>query len=139
MIGNFALPTKTELIGQNNAILFQVFIPGFVFGKEEDILFLSQVTTITEGFDGQIFRTRIAQSFDTFANFGVITSLAYYRERKVEKDEFYSSLEKTIAEYNIREEDLCSWDNSGVAIDGIKGSLKACKAHLEESFTLGSL
>ena len=31
--GNFVLPTKTELVGQDNALLYQVFVPGDILGK----------------------------------------------------------------------------------------------------------
>jgi hypothetical protein len=113
-----------------------VFIPGAIVGKEENILMQSQLTTITEGPDGQIYRTRTAQSFDTLINVGVTTSASYYRERKVNKTEFYAALENSIAEYNIRVEDLCVWDSNSNAIAGVTGSLETCEDHLEQSFAL---
>mmetsp|Transcript_20857 Transcript_20857/g.31317 ORF Transcript_20857/g.31317 Transcript_20857/m.31317 type:complete len:217 (+) Transcript_20857:620-1270(+) len=136
--GPFSLPTKTQLVGKDNALLYQVFIPGAMVGKDEDVLLQSQLTTITaSGPDGQIYRTRTAQGFDAFVLVGESTSTSYYRERKVSKEEFYAALETTIADYNIREEDLCVWDSQNNAIAGVVGSLEACKEHLEESFTLG--
>ena len=136
--GFYALPTTTELIGKDNALLYQVFIPGSMLGKTEDILMQSQLTTITNNDAGQVYRTRTAQSFDAFAEIGKTTSASYYRERKVNETEFYEALNATIAEYNIRSEDLCVWDSSGNAIPNITGSFGACEKHLEESFALGS-
>lgn len=107
-------------------------------GKEEDVLLQSQLTTITASPDGQVYRTRTAQGFDAFVAVGQTTSASYYRERKVTEEEFYAELESTIADYNIREEDLCVWDNTNSAIGGVVGSFDACKEHLEESFALGS-
>ena len=81
------LPTKTQLIGQDNALLYQVFYP---VGDGQQRLLQSQLTTITENTQtGQIFRTRSAQSFE-FLGFqnelGSSTSSSYYRERKVNKN-----------------------------------------------------
>ena len=132
------LPTKTELVGRDNALLYQVFIPGAMLGKEKDILLQSQLTTITESPSGQVYRTRTAQSFDAFVKVGETTSASYYRERKVDKDEFYATLDDTIVEYNIRNEDLCVWDSNNNAIANVTGSFGACEDHLEQSFTLGS-
>ncbi|VEU34932.1 unnamed protein product [Pseudo-nitzschia multistriata] len=135
--GPYELPTKTELIGRENALLYQVFIPGTMVGKEEDVLLQSQLTTITKNED-KVYRTRTAQSFDTFVSPGLTTSASYYRERRVSKEEFYESLNSSIADYNIRTEDLCVWDNSGFPVEGVTGSIEACEEHLEESFLLGS-
>ncbi len=135
--GNFILPTTTELVGKDNALLYQVFVPGAMLGKEKDVLMQSQLTTITEGPDGQIYRTRTAQSFDAFVNVGVANSASYYRERKVDRNEFYATLNSTILEYNIRDEDLCVWDSSNNAIANVTGSFGTCQDHLEESFDLG--
>lgn len=136
--GFFSLPTTTELVGKDNALLYQVFIPGSMTGKEEDELLQSQLTTITKGPDGRIYRTRTAQGFDTFGNIGQTSSTSYYRERKVTKDEFYNAFYAVIKEYNIREEDLCMWDSNNNAIPDITPSLQTCEDHLEESFALQS-
>jgi len=136
--GNFVLPTKTELVGQDNALLYQVFVPGDILGKTEDVLLQSQLTTITKGPDGQIYRTRTAQSFDAFVNVGSSTSASYYRERRVTQTEFYAGLESAIADYNIQAEDLCAWDSNNNPIANVTGSLDTCKDYLEQSFALGS-
>ena len=109
-----------------------------MLGKEEDVLLQSQLTTITKSPQGQVYRTRTAQSFDAFVSVGLSTSASYYRERKVSEEEFYAALESTVADYNINEDDLCFWDSNNNAIPGVIGSLEACKEHLEESFSLHS-
>ena len=134
--GPFELPTFTQLVGDDNSLLYQVFVPSFTGG--EDALLQSQLTTITKNpADGQVYRTRTAQGFDAFVNVGMSTYASYYRERKVTRDEFYAALESATVEYNVRDEDLCIWDNNGNNIPGAVGSLETCEAHLEESFALG--
>jgi hypothetical protein len=123
-------------VGAENALLYQVFIPPSLTGASENRLLQSQLTTITESPSGQVYRTRTAQGFDVFANVGTTNSVSYYRERKVDKEEFYTELSDTIAEYGILTEDLCKWDNNGNEILPV-GSLTECIAHLEESFSLG--
>jgi hypothetical protein len=134
--GPFSLPTKTQLVGQDNALLYQVFIPGAMVGASEDRLLQSQLTTITESPDGHLYRTRTAQGFDAFANVGVTTSASYYRERKVSETDFYDALESAIELYAINTDDLCKWDSSGNAIANVAGSFDTCKDHLEQSFAL---
>ena len=109
-----------------------------MIGKEKDELLQSQLTTITKNPNGQIYRSCTAQGFDTFTNVGQSTSTSYYRECKVTKEEFYNALSDAINEYNIRDEDLCSWDNNGNVIPDIIGSFETCMDHLEESFALQS-
>jgi len=47
--GSYSLPTKTQLVGQDNAVLYQVFIPGAMIGAdEEDRLYQSQLTTFSQ-------------------------------------------------------------------------------------------
>lgn len=130
------LPTKTELVGKDNALLHQVFSPGAIVDKEEDVLLQSQLTTITQGPNDQIYRTRTAQSFDAFAFVGLPTSASYHRERKVSKEDFYEALESTIETYKIREADLCAWDSNNNAVPEVIGSLEACKEHFEHAFNL---
>lgn len=130
-------PTYTQLVGAENALLYQVFVPPSLTGGSENRLLQSQLTTITESPSGQVYRTRTAQGFDVFANIGTTNSVSYYRERKVDnKEEFYTELNNTIAEYGILTEDLCKWDNNGNEILPA-GSFADCMAHLEESFLLG--
>ncbi len=136
--GPFQLPTKTELVGKDNALLYQVFVPGFMFGLDDDILLQSQLTTITTTPQGQVYRTRTAQSFDAFVNVGMTTAASYYRERRVNGTEFYTELQNTIAAYGILTEDLCTWDGSGNPVANVTGSYEACFAHLENSFELSS-
>ena len=141
--------TYTTLIGKDNAVLYQVYMPagfypfGFVnITLPEDRVFQSQLTTITKSMDGsQVYRTRTAQGFDAFGfggTAGLSNYASYYRERKVSKEEFYQEFENAKAVYNIRDEDLCKWDgnNNDALGEGVDGSMAACEAHLEESFEL---
>jgi len=122
--------TTTELIGADNALLYQVFLSG--------ALFQSQLTTLTvDGETGQVRRTRSAQSFAS----GVPSSMSFYRERKVDEVTFYEEMEATIEEYNILESDTCAWrDNPAFAPPiigtGLEPGIGGCIAHLGESFEL---
>jgi hypothetical protein len=121
--------TKTDLIGGDSALLYQVALPAL-----NGALFQSQLTTLTDG--GQR-RVRTAQGFDLGT--GLPWYVSFYRERKVTKEEFYEGLANTIEEYNILESDVYAWQ------DGPTGApepteysdnprIEACKTHLEESF-----
>ena len=66
--------TKTELIGADNALLYQVFLDG--------ALFQSQLTTLTVDSDNVQRRTRSAQSFRA----GVPSSMSFYREYQVSRE-----------------------------------------------------
>jgi len=132
------LPTKTQLIGQSNALLYQVFFP---FEGEKRLL-QSQLTTITENpGTRQIFRTRTAQGFEFLGyenELGSSTSTSYYREKKVNEAVFMDELETAIEKYNILSEDLCKYDdNRENNVTTAAGSLQACIQHLNESFALG--
>lgn len=59
-------------------------------------------------------------------------SCSYYRERKVNKEEFYNELNKVVTDYKIMAEDLCKTDPTSEEI----GSLDKCTNHLESSFSL---
>jgi hypothetical protein len=120
--------TTTELVGKDNALLYQVY---FLDGT----LFQSQLTTLTVDLNGQVRRTRSAQSFIS----GVPRSMSFYRERKVDEDTFYAEIKDTIEAYNILESDTCTWrDNfTGATIGtGLEPGIVGCSAHLEESFEL---
>lgn len=126
------LYTTTELIGQDNALLYQVFLPPHMNPIQ------SQLTTLTKGpgSDEFNYRTRSAQGFD-FAT-GLQTYLSFYRERKVSKQDFYAEMNKTIAEFNILDSDLCYLDG-GVGrqpIDGYRAGYEQCVTHLQASFDL---
>lgn len=69
--------TKTELIGNDNALLYQVTF------QEDGRLYQSQLTTLTTETNGTHRRTRNAQSFDFN---GVPSGCSFYREYKVEQD-----------------------------------------------------
>ncbi|CAJ1949069.1 unnamed protein product [Cylindrotheca closterium] len=127
LIGNFPIDTTTELVGADNALLYQVSIAG--------TLTQSQLTTITKGTDGTTRRTRTAQSFG-FGT-GLPAGTSYYREVNVSKEEFYERLEQVIAEYGILEADLCVRDGFTRAPrpDYVPG-IAQCKQHLEQSFEL---
>eukprot|EP00977_Amphora_coffeiformis_P028719 scaffold36700_cov176-Amphora_coffeaeformis.AAC.1 len=121
--------TQTTLIGRDNALLYQVF-----FG---DVLFQSQLTTLTQGPDGVQRRTRSAQSFNPGT--AEPSNLSFFRERQVTKEEFYNLLEETLMEYNILESDTCAWQDDftgqfpAVPTAYTPGPL-GCQEHLEQSF-----
>ena len=56
----------------------------------------------------------------------------------MERKEFYASLslDATLTEYDILDEDVCTRDSMGNMVDGIIGGINACEDHLEESFEL---
>ena len=114
-------PTKTTLIGKD-ALLYQVYF--------NEALVQSQLTTITKGASGKVYRTRSAQGFDPITQ--VTTSSSYYRERKVTKEDFYAEFSQAIVSYNIKVEDLCKTDPTSQEI----GSMEKCIEHLEYSFLL---
>ena len=122
--------TTTELVGADNALLYQVFL----FGQ----LFQSQLTTLsTVPETGEERRTRTAQSFRG----GVPSNASFYRERKVTKEEFYAEMAATMTDYNVLESDVCAWvDNPSfnppVIGTGLPAGLAGCMQHLEESFAL---
>jgi hypothetical protein len=121
--------TTTELIGADNALLYQVFLAG--------TLFQSQLTTLTiDSSTNTTRRTRTAQGFFN----GLPSSVSFYRERKVDKATFYAEMAKTITEYNILESDTCTWkdnpaNNPPIIGTGLLGTA-GCTTHLEESFAL---
>lgn len=105
-------------------MLYQVFL-----GEQ---LFQSQLTTLTEESDGTPRRTRTAQSFTD----GVPTTVSFFRERRVTREEFYSQLADTLVAYNILDTDACTTDGFSGAPTGYGGGLADCTIHLEESFDL---
>lgn len=126
--GTFA--TTTELVGSDNALLYQVFLG--------ETLFQSQLTTLTiDGATGAQRRTRSAQGFIN----GVPGSLSFYREVKVSKEEFYAEMEQTLVDYNILTSDTCTWvdppSGFGPVVDsGLTPGIQGCMEHLEQSFEL---
>lgn len=131
--------TYTQLVGKENAVLYQVYVKPGILGPDE-VLFQSQLTTITRSSDGQVYRTRSAQGFDAFGGTQTPRYLSFYRERKVTSDTFYAELESTTSEYNILDSDLCAWQD---AQGGVSGSpyadspgMGACIQHLETTFEL---
>lgn len=128
--GTFAtvFDTKTTLVGEDNALLYQVFYQG--------TLFQSQLTTLS----GNGRRTRSAHGFNSFDQSNgksIPTYCSFYRERKVDRDEFYATLNATRIEYGILDADACSRNGQGVPLDGVVGGFDACKDHLDESLELG--
>ena len=126
------LHTTTELIGQDNALLYQVFHPPHMNPIQ------SQLTTLTKGPESDEFnyRTRTAQGFN-FAT-GLPAYLSFYRERKVSKEHFYEELNRTIAEFNILDSDLCYLDG-GVGrqpVDGYNAGYEQCVKHLQSTFLM---
>ena len=125
--GAFQVPvdTTTELVGDDNALLYQVSSSGF--------LTQSQLTTLVQ--DGNT-RVRTAQSF-AFGS-GDPAGTSYYRERKVTEEEFYTRLNEVISTYNIREEDLCYLNGfNRIPVDGYTPGAEQCRTHLEQTFMLG--
>uniref|UniRef100_A0A7R9WR21 Uncharacterized protein n=1 Tax=Craspedostauros australis TaxID=1486917 RepID=A0A7R9WR21_9STRA len=123
--------TTTELVGADNAVLYQVLLG--------DSIFQSQLTTLTETPDGAMRRTRTAQSFAG----GVPINASFFRERKVDKATFYAEMQAIITAYNIQVSDTCTWvdnfdpANGGPVIDsGLEAGIAGCMAHLETSFEL---
>jgi hypothetical protein len=118
--------TSTELIGRDNALLYQVYL--------YDMLFQSQLTTLSVDASGGTRRTRSAQSFRE----GIPNAMSIYRERKVSKSEFYTAFEDTLVEYNLLESDTCAWMDSptglGIVPTEYTPGLEGCMAHLEQSF-----
>ena len=137
--------TYTTLVGQDNALLYQVYMPKAVLnqyemfvlgnplnrcaikngkpdcGYTEDRLMQSQLTTLTKLPSGQILRTRTAQGFEPFTNAGSPTYASYYRERKVSAEEFWRVFNETKKQYNILETDECKWKSGETG-----GTERAC-------------
>jgi len=129
--------TRTELIGRDNALLYQVYLDKDIFQFQEDRLFQSQLTTLTKDDSGE-FRTRTAQNFP-FSGGLSSNQASYYRERKiVSKKAFYDELHQTKKDYKVKKKDLCGWenDNAGRAIATLTSGTRACKEHLKSSFDL---
>ena len=139
--------TYTELIGRDNALLYQVWLRKEVLNLPSDRLLQSQLTTITEVIDpitGEsiIHRTRTAQGFNAFTSVGAVGSTSYasyYREKQVSENEFWTQFNTTLAEYNIQESDTCGWktsDTGSTLPTDLTPGFDSCKMHLEESFEL---
>ena len=127
------LYTTTELVGAQNALLYQVYIPGI------ENPFQSQLTTLTKSAGSPEFdlRTRTAQQFNIFSGSGEPSTCSFYRERKVSEEEFYSVFNQTIIDYNILESDLCYREGTSRApVDGYAPGYGQCVAHLQSSFDL---
>ena len=141
------LQTKTTLVGQDNAVLYQVTWPKlngptpslpFNFSCEESI-FQSQLTTLNTLPDGNQTRTRTAQGFVADCDFhgtnrGKQDYASFYRETRVSKDEFYAQLNATVEEYNIPDSNLGAYlgDNNPSGNSGYAFVVE----HLESSFEL---
>lgn len=151
--------TYTELVGQDNALVYQVFltkdalnyyestIMGNPFGRcdengdcgyTDDRMMQSQLTTLTQLPDGTDLRTRTAQGFDAFGNVGAPTYASFYRERKVDESEFWEVFNETLNAYNILDADICGWisGDAGNRMPSGDSGLDACERHLEESFDM---
>ena len=121
--------TQTELVGADNALLYQVFAPEIPFGGR---LFQSQLTTLTGAND--TIRTRSAQQFDGFGGTELPVSMSFYRETKVTEEEFYTAFNNTIEEYKILDSDLCSLTLGAVPYLNYTASYEQCIDHLNQSF-----
>jgi len=109
--GNFVVPTTTTRIG-DDTVLYQVrFPPQFGGG-----LVQNQLTSVP----GNGLRVRTAQLFgvDSFKTLNPIsTGASYYRERRVDKQEWLRLLQEKRKEYNIRPEDHCSVSGSAQSLE----------------------
>ena len=136
--------TYTQLVGRDNALLYQVYIPKGTLGITEDRILQSQLTTITKVTDSStgetvVHRTRTAQGFDGFVSVGTTSYASYYREKQVSQTEFWTQFNAAKTTYNILDSDTCAWKNSdtGSTIStGFTPGVSACMTHLEESFQL---
>ena len=136
--------TYTQLVGNENALLYQVWLPKGTIGNTDDRLLQSQLTTITKVTDSStgatvVHRTRTAQGFNGFANIGTTSYASYYREQQVSQTEFWTQFNAAKTAYNILDSDTCAWKNSdtgSTVSTGYTPGVAACMTHLEESFTL---
>mmetsp|Transcript_25327 Transcript_25327/g.50447 ORF Transcript_25327/g.50447 Transcript_25327/m.50447 type:complete len:409 (+) Transcript_25327:127-1353(+) len=138
--------TKSELIGNDDTVLYQVTLNKDAFGPgmpPNDCLFQSQLTTITHSNDGeQVYRTRSAQAFECVnpATYGQPKSLSFYRERKVDQEELITEMEATIAEFNVTEGDVCAWKTSAASGTAVPSryydnpGITSCLLHLNQTF-----
>lgn len=116
------LYTITELIGRDNALLYQVFFPeNLFFQGQPEFMSQSQLTTITTNGLGERLRTRTAQGFNSD---GSPSYASFYRERNVPEEEFWALFNETVHEYNILASDLCL----------VEGNYVSCEEFLEQSF-----
>ncbi len=114
--------TKTELVGKDNALLYQVFFNKDVFQLDDDSINQSQLTTINTNAANETIRVRTAQGYGLDGN---PQYASFYRETRVTKEAFYTMFNETLANYAIQSSDTCD----GAGYEG-------CVAHLEESFEL---
>ena len=132
--------TYTQLIGKDNALLYQVWLTkeslnyyeGAILGNPygrctggpsnwdcgytSDRLLQSQLTTITTVTDAGtgasvVHRTRTAQGFNAFSNVGTTSYASYYREQQVSETEFWTQFNAAKTTYNILDSDTCAWKN----------------------------
>lgn len=116
-----AFQTKTELIGKDNSLLYQVYYDKNIFGLDDDALSQSQLTTLNTNANNETIRVRTAQGFGLDGN---PSSASFFRETRVTKEVFYEKMHETLAEYGILESDTCA------------GGVDNCVAHLETTFEL---
>ena len=114
--------TKTELVGRDNALLYQVFLNKDIFQLDEESINQSQLTTINTNAANETIRVRTAQGFGMDGN---PAYASFYRETRVTKEAFYTIFNDTLAAYGIQPSDTCE----GAGFGG-------CFAHLEQSFEL---
>mmetsp|Transcript_16991 Transcript_16991/g.24207 ORF Transcript_16991/g.24207 Transcript_16991/m.24207 type:complete len:325 (+) Transcript_16991:61-1035(+) len=137
--------TTTNLIGPENAVLYQVFLKKGALGADypsKDCLSQSQLTSFTQGPNGELYRTRTAQGFQCFIPplVGQPTYASYYREHKVDKEEFYTAIKEALVNNNVLDSDKCAWMDSsstgGVALSSYTPGYEACIQHLEQAFEI---
>jgi len=90
--------TTTTLIG-TQAVLYQIYSAN---SSNANVMYQSQMTTITHDGSGNVRRTRTAQFFDKDS--GAATQFSFYRELKVNAAYFWDHYNATRLWYNIPDE-----------------------------------
>lgn len=90
----------TVTLGQSDTVLYQVRLPEAAGGG----LFQNQLTTV--GADG----TRVRTAQGLIPGTGRATSVSFFRERRVSKQEWMRQLADARVRFNVLENDYCGWD-----------------------------
>lgn len=109
-----AFDTETTVtLGNDDTVLYQVRLPKAAGGA----LFQNQLTTL--GPDG----TRLRTAQGIIPGTGRPTSLSFFREQRVSKQEWMKQLAETRAKFNVLESDYCGWDIASLR------TTKTCEEH----------
>lgn len=132
----FFYETTTDLVGADNALLYQVFNPLKVDSdcltncETVPTLQSSQLTTITKSLDGTTLRTRTQQGYNsnnaTVSGPGIAGAAyraSFYREKSVSQTDFFDELDSFLVQYDLTEaalKKLCYGANKEEAIANLK-------------------